>query len=119
MKYLQDEDPYDIETFLQVKKNLIDFWKYSSGIGSELSKVAIRIHRICVNSASVERLWSSMGFYYTDYQARLMVINFFFFFNSAVLPILFISILWVFLITNAYVYLQLSNLLQVLAHLVT
>ncbi|RIA79755.1 hypothetical protein C1645_839986 [Glomus cerebriforme] len=30
-----------------------------SGIGSELAKVAIRIHGICENLASVERLWSN------------------------------------------------------------
>ncbi|CAI2195840.1 14097_t:CDS:2, partial [Funneliformis geosporum] len=30
------------------------------GIGPELAHVVIRIHGICVNSASVERLWSNI-----------------------------------------------------------
>ena len=43
------------------------------GIGPELAKVAIHIHGICVNSASVERLWSSMGFFHTNRRNRLDV----------------------------------------------
>jgi hypothetical protein len=43
------------------------------GIGPELAKVAIHIHGICINSASVERLWSSMGFLHTNRRNRLDV----------------------------------------------
>ncbi|RIA85462.1 hypothetical protein C1645_830775, partial [Glomus cerebriforme] len=55
---LVSEDLYDLETFLQFKDNLVNYWDYTAG---ELAKVAIHIHGVCVNSASVERLWSSMA----------------------------------------------------------
>lgn len=73
ISYKQEQDPYDSETFLQFKENLINYWDYTAGIGPELAKVAIHIHGICVNSASVERLWSSMGFLHTNKRNRLKV----------------------------------------------
>ncbi|GES90129.1 ribonuclease H-like domain-containing protein [Rhizophagus clarus] len=57
------DDPYDNDQF---QGNVLDFWKSTKGIEPELAKVATHIHSICVNSASVERLWSSMGFFHTD-----------------------------------------------------
>lgn len=71
--YKKGGDPYDLETFLQFKDNLIDYWDSTAGIGPELAKVAIHIHGVCVNSASVERLWSSMGFFHTNKRNRLQV----------------------------------------------
>ena len=68
------QDPYDTDSFNQFKGNLVDFWKSTSGIGLELACVAVRIHGICVNSASVERLWSSMGYLHTNRRNRLEVI---------------------------------------------
>ncbi|CAB4419113.1 unnamed protein product [Rhizophagus irregularis] len=64
-------DPYDDDSFAQFKGQLVTFWEFTSGIGPELAKVAIRIHGICVNSASVERLWSSMGYLHTNQRNRL------------------------------------------------
>ncbi|RGB26049.1 hypothetical protein C1646_770959 [Rhizophagus diaphanus] len=40
------------------------------GIGQELAKVAIHIHSICINSASVEHLWSSMEVNQADQQMK-------------------------------------------------
>jgi hypothetical protein len=54
--YKQGEDPYDLETFLQFKGNLVNYWDSTAGIGPELAKVAIHIHGVCVNSAFVKRL---------------------------------------------------------------
>ncbi len=81
MQYMKGLDPYDDDSFAQFQGQLIDFWEFTSGIGSELAKVAIRIHGICVNSASVERLWSSMGYLHTNRRNRLKVLYFFLFIN--------------------------------------
>ncbi|CAJ0752801.1 22775_t:CDS:2, partial [Entrophospora sp. SA101] len=70
--YRRGNDPYDYDSFLQFKGNVLNFWESTIGVGPELAKVAIHIHAVCVNSASVERLWSSMGYFIligeTDYQ---------------------------------------------------
>jgi hypothetical protein len=66
IKYKRGEDPYDMDSFKQFNGNLVDFWESTNGIGLELARVAIRIHGICINSASVERLWSSMGYFHTN-----------------------------------------------------
>jgi len=71
--YKQGDDPYDLETFLQFKGNLVNYWDSIAGIEPELAKVTMHIHNICVNSASVERLWSSMRFLHTNWQNRLKV----------------------------------------------
>jgi hypothetical protein len=86
--YKQGEDPYDLETFLQFKGNLVNYWDSTAGIGPELAKVAIHIHGVCVNSASVERLWSSMGFLHTNRRNRLKV----YFILIFILFILFITL---------------------------
>ena len=42
-------------------------------MASELFQLALHLFSICVNSASVERLWSSMGFLHIKYQNHLNV----------------------------------------------
>jgi hypothetical protein len=54
--------PFDMQTFNQLGGNIIDFWDLAKGQALELSRFALHLYGICVNSASVERLWSSMGF---------------------------------------------------------
>ncbi|CAG8755673.1 12761_t:CDS:2, partial [Dentiscutata erythropus] len=44
-----------MKLFLQFNGNLMNYWDSTAGIGPELAKVAIHIHGVCVNSASVER----------------------------------------------------------------
>jgi hypothetical protein len=51
-----------MQTFNQLGGNIIDFWDLAKGQALELSRFALHLYGICVNSASVERLWSSMGF---------------------------------------------------------
>ena len=41
----------------------MSFWESCSGHTSELSRLALHLHSICINAASVERLWSTMGFF--------------------------------------------------------
>ena len=71
--YKRGNDPYDNDSFLQFRGNVLNFWESTMGIGPELAKVATHIHGICVNSASVERLWSSMGYFHTNRRNRLEV----------------------------------------------
>ncbi|CAG8591455.1 10882_t:CDS:2 [Diversispora eburnea] len=52
---------YGLDSFKQFNRNLVDFWKSTNGIGPELVHIAIRIHGICINSASVKRLWSILA----------------------------------------------------------
>jgi len=73
INYKRGDDPYDNDSFLQFQGNVLDFWESTMGIGPELAKVAVHIHGICVNSASVECLWSSMGFFHTNRRNRLDV----------------------------------------------
>ena len=73
IKYKREIDPYDTESFKQFKGNLVDFWESTEGVGPELARAAIRVHGICINSASVERLWSSMGLLHTSHRVRLQV----------------------------------------------
>ena len=78
MQYIKGLDPYDDDSFAQFQGQLVNFWEFTSSIGPELAKIAIRIHGICVNSASVERLWSSMGYLHTNRRNRLKVCIFYF-----------------------------------------
>ncbi|CAG8803419.1 9539_t:CDS:2, partial [Cetraspora pellucida] len=71
IKYKQEIDPYDSESFKQFKGNLMDFWESTEGVGPELARAAIHVHGICINSASVECLWSSMGLLHSNRRAWL------------------------------------------------
>lgn len=66
MQYMKSLDPYYDDSFAQFKGQLVTFWEFTSGIRPELAKIAIQIHEICVNSESVERLWSSIGYLHTN-----------------------------------------------------
>ena len=65
--------PFDDETFNQFGDDVFKFWRYVEGDYKELAKVALKIFGICVNAASVERMWSSMGFLHTNRRNRLTV----------------------------------------------
>ena len=64
--YRQKIEPFNDETFNQFGNDVFKFWKYVEGDYKELAKVALKIFGICVNAASVERMWSSMGFLHTN-----------------------------------------------------
>ena len=57
--------PFNEEIVSQFENNILNFWEYVHPLAKELAFVAQRIFAICVNAASVERLWSSMGFIHT------------------------------------------------------
>jgi hypothetical protein len=50
--------PFDNNTYRQFNGDVWRYWGYVSVSTNELGFVACRIFGICVNAASVERLWS-------------------------------------------------------------
>jgi len=73
LSYQREVFPFDHNTYIQFNENIINFWKSAKGMASELFQLALHLFSICVNSASIERLWSSMGFLHTKRQNRLNV----------------------------------------------
>lgn len=65
--------PFDIDTYKQFNDDIWRYWCYVGLSTNELGLVACRIFGICVNAASVERLWSCMGFLQTNRRNRLKV----------------------------------------------
>ena len=65
--------PFDHDTYRQFNSDVWRYWGYVSVSTNELGFVACRIFGICVNAASVERLWSCMGFLQNNRRNRLMV----------------------------------------------
>jgi hypothetical protein len=72
--------PFDLESYRQFNHDIWRYWCYVSDSTNELGLVACRIFGICVNAASVERLWSCMGFLQTNRRNRLMVYFIFIFY---------------------------------------
>ncbi|PKY60755.1 hypothetical protein RhiirA4_484830 [Rhizophagus irregularis] len=60
--------PFDLESYRQFDNDIWRYWCYISVSTNDLGFVACRIFGICVNAASVERLWSCMGFLQTNRQ---------------------------------------------------
>jgi len=54
--------PFDNNTYKQFNGNIWRYWYYAKDSTNELGFVACRLLGICVTAASVERLWSCMGF---------------------------------------------------------
>ena len=71
--YREKKYPFDDDTFCNFG-DIFKFWKFCSEDKDELGAVACRIFAICISSASVERLFSTMGFFYTKRRSRLKVI---------------------------------------------
>jgi hypothetical protein len=65
--------PFDDQTIYQFEDNILNFWIWVMPMAKELAFVAQKIFGICINAASVERLWSCMGFLHTKRRNRLHV----------------------------------------------
>jgi hypothetical protein len=79
--FRRNVEPFDNETFEQFGDDVFKFWSYVEGEYKELGAVALKIFGTCVNAASVERMWSSMGFLHTVRRNRLTV-NLFLFISN-------------------------------------
>jgi hypothetical protein len=73
LSYQREIFPFNPDTYNQFEENIIDFWESTKGLAPELSQLALHLFGICVNAASVERLWSNMGFLHSNRRNRLHV----------------------------------------------
>jgi hypothetical protein len=71
--YRSKKFPFDNETVDQFKDDILGFWNFASLNSKELGIVATKIFSITVNSASVERLFSTMGFLHTSRRNAIKV----------------------------------------------
>ncbi|GES96019.1 ribonuclease H-like domain-containing protein [Rhizophagus clarus] len=69
--YRQKIEPFNNETLEQFGDDAFKFWGYVQGDYKELAAVALKLFGMCVNAASVERMWPSMGFLHTAHRNRL------------------------------------------------
>ena len=60
----------------QFKDNILGYWNYTQGYSKELYKIGQRIFSITVSTASLERLFSTMGWYHSKRRNRLKVMIF-------------------------------------------
>ena len=70
--------PFDYNTYKQFNGDIWRYWCFAEAFTNELGLVACRLFGICINAASVERLWSCMGFLQTNRRNRLKVFLFYF-----------------------------------------
>ncbi|PKC61282.1 hypothetical protein RhiirA1_398538 [Rhizophagus irregularis] len=63
--------PFDDASVAQFENGIHKYWCWVRNTYPEIGTVAAHIFGICVNAASVERLWSSMGFFHTKTRNRL------------------------------------------------
>ena len=73
-RYKRKDFPFNSNISLkQFNNGVLGFWDFAYSYTPDLSILATKIFAICVNSASVERLFSSMSFYHTKKRNRLGV----------------------------------------------
>ena len=73
LAYQREIFPFNPNTYNQFEENIVDFWESAKGLAPELSRLALHLFGICVNAASVERLWSTMGFLHSKRRNRLYI----------------------------------------------
>jgi uncharacterized protein YutD len=71
--YRQKNESFNDETFNQFDDDIFKFWKYVEGDYKEPANVVLRIFGICMNSASVKSMWSTIGFFHTNQRNQLNV----------------------------------------------
>ncbi|CAB5177443.1 unnamed protein product [Rhizophagus irregularis] len=69
--YRQKKYPYNDATSRQFNNNVLEFWNYVRGYSKELYCVAERIFSIAVTTASLERLFFTMGWLHSKRRNRL------------------------------------------------
>ena len=72
-RYMLKVQEFQIQFWDQFQNNILSYWLFINNDGGELSKVACQIYAISVNSASLERLFSSMKNIQTPIRNRLQV----------------------------------------------
>ncbi|PKB93070.1 hypothetical protein RhiirA5_442427, partial [Rhizophagus irregularis] len=67
--------PFDDAFVAQFENEIHKYWCWVQNAYSEIGTVVAHIFGICVNAASVERLWSSIDFFHIKTRNQLKVIN--------------------------------------------
>jgi len=67
--------PFDDASVAQFGNDIHKYWCWVRNAYPEIGTVGARLFGICINAASVERLWSNMGFLHTKNRNRLKVIK--------------------------------------------
>ncbi|CAB4374463.1 unnamed protein product [Rhizophagus irregularis] len=68
---LKTRFPFNNMLLKQFCNGVLGFWDFTSAYALDLSAFSTKIYAICINTASVERLFSSMGFFHTNKRNRL------------------------------------------------
>ena len=71
-KFKKQKYPFCNETFKQFN-DIVEWWKSVSDVAPELGIFASHLFGICINTASCERLFSTMGFLHSKRRNRLQV----------------------------------------------
>lgn len=79
-EYRSKKYPYTESISKQFKNNILDYWNFTKGYSKELYRVAQRIFSITVSTASLERMFSTMGWYHSKRRNRLKVYYLYFIF---------------------------------------
>ncbi|CAG8819281.1 36404_t:CDS:2, partial [Racocetra persica] len=70
--FLANNSPFDTIFFNQFHNDIIKYWSFiECGPHKKLANFALHLFGICINSASVERLFSTMGFFHNKRKSRL------------------------------------------------
>ena len=69
------EYPFNNESVAHFGNDIHKYWCWVRSAYPEIGTVGARLFGICVNAASVERLWSNMGFLHTKNRNRLKVMK--------------------------------------------
>ncbi len=78
--YLSKNSLFDLVLFDQFNGDILKYWQFiARSIHNELANIALRLFGICINSASLERLFSTMGFFHSKRRNKLGVSNIFYF----------------------------------------
>ncbi|CAB4395903.1 unnamed protein product [Rhizophagus irregularis] len=71
LAYKENFFPFNEPSLLELEQTPLDYWSFLSDSVPELSQIATKLFSICVNSASCERLFSTMGFLHTKRRNKL------------------------------------------------
>jgi hypothetical protein len=71
--FRKQDFPFNNISLKQFRNGILGFWDFVSAYAPGLSTFSTRLYAICINTASVERLFFTMGFFHTNKRNRLGV----------------------------------------------
>jgi len=78
--YFSKNSPFNLVSFDQFNGNIFKYWQFIIyNTYNELANIALRLFEICINSTSLEKLFSTIGFFHSKRYNKLEVSNIFYF----------------------------------------